>query len=79
MNSSSISVVVITKNEENKLRRCLSSIKDLASEIIIVDDESTDKTPDIARNEFGAKVIVHGANGNFDNQRNLGINAADGC
>jgi glycosyltransferase involved in cell wall biosynthesis len=78
MRDASISVVVITKNEEKKIRRCLSSVASFASEIIVVDDESGDRTTDIARNEFNAKVIVHGAGGNFDGQRNLGINTASG-
>ena len=76
MDKPSISVVVITKNEEKKLRRCLCSVSDLASEIIVVDDVSSDGTADIARNDFNAKVIVNAAGGNFDNQRNLGIEAA---
>jgi glycosyltransferase involved in cell wall biosynthesis len=33
-----ISVVIVVKNEENRIRRCLESIK-WANEIIIVDDE----------------------------------------
>ncbi len=79
MGEGSISVVVITKNEEAKIRRCLSSVGSFASEIIVVDDESGDRTADIARNEFDARVIVHGARGNFDGQRNLGMNAASGA
>lgn len=79
MGEGSISVVVITRNEEKKIRRCLSSVGAFASEIIIVDDESGDGTTDIARNEFNAKIIVHGAHGNFDGQRNLGIKAASGA
>ncbi|MGB2601054.1 MAG: glycosyltransferase family 2 protein [Candidatus Omnitrophota bacterium] len=76
MENPSIAVVVITKNEEKKLRRCLSSVSALASEVIVVDDVSSDGTPNIARDEFNAKVIVNEAKGNFDNQRNLGIEAA---
>lgn len=51
-----VSVVIITKNEESRLADCLTSITGWADEIIVVDDESTDKTPDIA-SEFGAKVF----------------------
>lgn len=42
-------------NEETNLRRCLQSVASIASEIVVVDSGSTDKTCDVAR-EFGAKV-----------------------
>jgi glycosyltransferase involved in cell wall biosynthesis len=40
---------MIVKNEENKLDNCLSSIKNLVDEIVIVDTGSSDKTKDIAK------------------------------
>lgn len=52
-----ISVVLATFNEEKNLPSCLESVKDLASEIIIVDGTSSDKTVEIAK-KFGAKVTV---------------------
>lgn len=52
-----LSVVLATFNEEKNLSDCLTSIKDLAQEIIIVDGTSTDDTVKIAR-EYGAKVTV---------------------
>ena len=73
-----LSAVIPTKNEESRIKRCLDSLKGLADEIIIIDDESTDKTVDIAKGEYGAKVIINKGSGNFDKQRNLGINAASG-
>lgn len=44
-----LSVVVITKNEADRIADCLESVKDWADEIIVVDDESTDNTREIAR------------------------------
>ncbi len=55
-----LSVVIITCNEETNLRRTLDSVVPLVcdgGEVIIVDNGSTDRTLDIAR-EFGAKVFV---------------------
>ena len=51
----SVSLCMIVKNEEANLADCLSSVKDLVSEIIIVDTGSTDRTVEIAR-AFGARV-----------------------
>jgi glycosyltransferase involved in cell wall biosynthesis len=44
----SLSVTVITKNEEDRLPLCLESIKSLADEIIVFDSGSTDGTVEIA-------------------------------
>lgn len=52
-----LSVVMATRNEETNIARCLESIKDIANEIIVVDENSTDKTRDIAK-QFGAKVYL---------------------
>lgn len=43
-----LSVIVITKNEEDRIRACLESVK-WADEIIVVDNSSTDNTQKIAR------------------------------
>ena len=50
-----VSVCMIVKNEENVLARCLSSLKDIADEIIIVDTGSTDGTKKKA-SEFTSAV-----------------------
>lgn len=43
-----ISLCMIVKNEEDVLARCLSSVRGVADEIIIVDTGSTDRTKEIA-------------------------------
>jgi len=53
-----ISVAVITLNEEQNLARCLESVRGLASEIIVLDSGSVDRTGKIA-SEFGAIFEVH--------------------
>ncbi len=70
-----ISAVVLTKNEEHRIRRCLDSLKSWVDEIVVVDDESTDNTVAIAK-EYGARVIVHPLNKAFDAQRNRSLAAA---
>ncbi|MFK5953341.1 MAG: glycosyltransferase family 2 protein [Desulfobacterium sp.] len=47
-NKFTLSVIVITKNEADRLERCLASIKALADEIIIYDSGSQDNTLEIA-------------------------------
>ena len=49
MPKQTISLCMITKNEEKYLEQCLNSVKDLVDEIIIVDTGSTDKTKEIAK------------------------------
>jgi glycosyltransferase involved in cell wall biosynthesis len=51
-----LSFCMIVRNEERSLPRCLESVRDLASELIVVDTGSTDATPSIAAS-FGAAVI----------------------
>ena len=50
-----VSVVVIAKNEGSRLADCLQSV-DWADELIVVDDQSTDDTRDVAQ-RLGAKVF----------------------
>lgn len=44
-----LSVVIMTFNEEKKIKECLESIKGFADEIIVVDNNSSDKTVSIAK------------------------------
>jgi glycosyltransferase involved in cell wall biosynthesis len=53
-----LSVAIITLNEERNLPRCLESIRELATEIVVVDSNSTDGTRAIAE-RFGAKFEIH--------------------
>ena len=50
-----LSVVVITKNEGERIADCLKSV-DWADETVVLDDESTDNTVELSRS-LGAKVF----------------------
>lgn len=64
----SLSVAVITYNEEERLGKTLQSVNDLADEIIIIDSGSTDKTLNIAQ-DFKAKIFNESWKG-FGKQKN---------
>lgn len=76
-----ISVVVAAYNEEKFLPKCLSAIfsQDFPKdefEVIVVDNNSTDKTAEIAK-KFGARVIKEKRQGNTF-AISAGMNAATG-
>lgn len=51
-----ISAVIISRNEEHRIKQCLDSLEGIADEIIVVDSFSTDKTAQICE-EAGCKVV----------------------
>ncbi|MEK7470722.1 MAG: glycosyltransferase family 2 protein [Patescibacteria group bacterium] len=70
-----ISVVINTLNEAKNLPRAITSIKGLASEIVVIDMESDDKTAEIAK-KLGARVFSHKRVGYVEPARNFGISKA---
>jgi glycosyltransferase involved in cell wall biosynthesis len=72
---SRLSVVVVTLNEEDRIRACLESVA-WAFELIVVDAESRDKTASIAR-ELTDHVFVRPWPG-YAAQKNFGLDAARG-
>lgn len=75
ISNNTLSVCIISKNEEKNIERCLKSIKNIADEIIVVDTGSTDKTVNIAK-ELGAKVVNFKWTDNFSDARNKSIDNA---
>ncbi len=71
-----LSVAIITRNEERNIRRTLESVRPIADEIVIVDDGSTDHTLDIAR-EFGAILFVEDWKG-YAAQKNSALEKCTG-
>lgn len=72
----SLSIIVLTRNEENSIVDCLESAS-FADELIVIDDLSTDRTIDIAK-RFTKNVFSHSLNGNFAQQRNFALGKAHG-
>lgn len=66
-----LSVAIIASNEEKNLDRCLSSVVNIASEIIVVVNDCTDRTCEIA-NSFDAK-IYHKPWQGFSIQKNFAL------
>ena len=66
-----LSVSLISYNEEENLARTLGSIVGIASEIIVVDSHSTDKTREIAT-AYGSNVYVENWKG-FIEQKNSAL------
>ena len=75
--SPKLSVVLATKNEEVNIVPCLASVKNIADEIIVFDEASTDKTKEIAR-KMGAKVYNYVHKKNFHETKQKAIEAATG-
>ena len=57
MNKIPLSVVILTRNEEKRIAECIKSVLGWAKEIIVVDDQSQDKTREVAKG-LGAKVFT---------------------
>ncbi len=53
-----LTVIILTKNEELNLEKCISSLKQLPKRVVIVDSYSTDRTVKLAK-ELGADVYEH--------------------
>ena len=67
--------IILAYNEEKHLSRCIASLKNIATEVVLVDCFSTDATLGIAR-ENGARVIQHRWV-NYASQFNWGLTQID--
>lgn len=56
--SSDLTAIILTKNEEANIKRCILSLGDIPKRIIVVDSGSTDDTVNIAKN-LGAEIYTH--------------------
>lgn len=72
-----LSIVLAVRNEEANLARCLDSVKDIADEIVIVDEYSKDKTVEIAR-KYRAQVYEEPHHAIFHITKQKAIDRATG-
>ena len=80
-----INLVMIVKNEERSLKRCLEAVKPLVDRMIVVDTGSYDRTREIAE-KMGAEVYDFVWNNDFSAARNFaleqigrGLEPGSGC
>lgn len=66
-----ITAIILTKNEEKHIERCIKSLKGICDDIVVVDCFSTDKTCEMAT-ELGARVVQHKWT-NYATQFNYGL------
>lgn len=72
-----LSIVLAVRNEEANLPNCLTSVKKIADEIVIVDEYSTDKTVEIAK-KFGARVYEEPHHDIFHETKQVALDKARG-
>jgi GT2 family glycosyltransferase len=77
-----LSIIIVSFNAKADLDRCLQSLHvsppRLTSETIVVDNDSTDGAPDIARRWTNVRVIETGTNLGFARANNVGIRESSG-
>lgn len=75
-----IGIVILNWNTRDLLWRCLQTVYasegDFAYQVVVVDNASTDDSPDMVRREFPqAQLIVSETNGGYPYGNNLGLRA----
>ena len=70
-----LSVILITRNEEANLDDCLTSLEGIAQQIVVVDTNSSDRTLEIAKNH-GATIAQPSDWPGFGPQKNRALDLA---
>lgn len=73
-----ISMVMIVKNEESNIKKCLESVQKVVDEIIIVDTGSTDNTIEIIKKFPDVKLFHFVWDNDFSKARNYSLEKANG-
>lgn len=74
-----ISAVILTKDEEDNIIDCIESLS-FVDEVIVIDDNSTDRTLELIKNLKDEKIKVFSRSlmDDFSAQRNFGLSKASG-
>ena len=72
-----LSVILITRNEEANLEDCLASLEGISQQIVVVDTNSTDRTLEIAQ-KYGATISQRSDWPGFGPQKNRALDLATG-
>jgi len=72
-----VTAAVMVKNHRQFIRGCLEMLR-WADEVLILNDESTDGTIDLARQYPNVRVFDHPLGNNWSRQRNVGLDQARG-
>ena len=72
-----LSVILITRNEEANLEACLASLEGIAQQIVVVDTNSADRTLEIAQ-KYGALISQPPDWPGFGPQKNRALDLATG-
>ena len=71
-----ISAIILTKNEEKNIVDCIQGLK-WCDEILVIDDNSTDRTVEVAK-KLSVRVLIHSLDDDFSKQRSYGSQEAKG-
>lgn len=71
-----LSVIILTKDEELHIARCLDNVNNIAKEIFIIDSFSTDKTLEIASKYPKVQILQNKWTNNYAHQFNWGLENA---
>lgn len=77
MTDPNLSLVMIVRDEARNLPRCLSSVRGVADEVVVVDTGSTDDSAAVARG-LGARVVERPWDDDFAAARNFAVDQARG-
>jgi len=70
-----ITVQILSFNEEKHIARCIQSVQSFASQVVVIDSFSTDKTVEVAQS-LGAVVLQNKWLNNYAHQLNWGLDHA---
>lgn len=71
-----ITAIILTKNEEVNIERCIKSIKDWVDRVVVVDSGSTDKTVELSE-ALGAEIYRHEPFVHYAGQFNWALDNVD--